>query len=62
MSGREYEIFRLLIQGVPNKEIAYTLGIARTTVSTYRLRILQKLDVESVPELVQLAARYGLVG
>ncbi|MEM9452761.1 MAG: response regulator [Myxococcota bacterium] len=58
LSAREYEVFGLLTQGKANKEIAYTLGISTSTVSTYRLRIMEKLDVEDMPGLIRVAIQF----
>jgi DNA-binding response OmpR family regulator/DNA-binding CsgD family transcriptional regulator len=54
LSSREYEVMQLLTEGRANKEIAYTLGVAPSTVSTYRNRILEKLGIEDIPSLIRL--------
>ncbi|MEL6349744.1 MAG: response regulator [Myxococcota bacterium] len=58
LSPREYEVFQLLTQGKANKEIAYTLGISTSTVSTYRLRILEKLDEQDISGLIRIALQF----
>lgn len=58
LSAREYEVFRLLADGETNKAIAATLGVAPTTVSTYRLRIFEKLGVSDSAALVRLALQF----
>ncbi|MEL6342706.1 MAG: response regulator [Myxococcota bacterium] len=59
LSGREYEVFQLLAEGKSNKEITYTIGVAASTVSTYRMRIFEKLGVEDIASLVHLALKFS---
>jgi two-component system invasion response regulator UvrY len=61
LSAREREVFRLLVLGCSNEEIADRLRISRRTVETHRSRILKKLRVHSAVELLRLAARHGLI-
>lgn len=62
LSGREREVFELLVRGFTNEGVAAQLGISRRTVETHRSRILKKLRVHSAVELIRLAARHGLLG
>jgi DNA-binding NarL/FixJ family response regulator len=62
LSGREREVFELLVRGFNNEDVASHLGISRRTVETHRSRILRKLHVHSAVELIRLAARHGLLG
>jgi two-component system response regulator NreC len=57
---REIEIIRLLAEGKTNKEIASLLGIAVRTVETHRSRIMLKLGLHSLAELIHYAMRHGL--
>ena len=59
LTPREREIFDLLIRGHSNDEISEMLFIARRTVETHRLRIMNKLSARSIIELIRLAARHG---
>ncbi|MEW6320953.1 MAG: response regulator transcription factor [Acidobacteriota bacterium] len=61
LSDREREVFQLLAEGRSNKEIAELLSISVATVETHRARVLQKLDVHSLAELVLFAVRRGIV-
>jgi two-component system, NarL family, invasion response regulator UvrY len=61
LSARERDVFRLLVVGCSNEEIAGRLRISRRTVETHRSRILKKLRVHSAVELLRLAARHGLI-
>ncbi|PWN71145.1 DNA-binding response regulator [Chryseobacterium phosphatilyticum] len=54
LSSREYEIFKLLADGYGNLEIANKLNIQMSTVSTYKKRIFQKLDVSNIAELIKV--------
>jgi len=58
LSDRERQVLTLLTQGRSAKEIAAVLGVARTTVSTYRGRLMEKLGVEDLTALVKLTLRY----
>lgn len=61
LSPREFEVLRMIVEGKSGKEIAADLSISFKTVSTYRTRLMQKLDVHSNAELAQYATREGLV-
>jgi DNA-binding NarL/FixJ family response regulator len=61
LSGREFEVLRLIVSGCSGKEIAAELSLSFKTVSTYRTRILAKLGVGSNAELAQYAMREGLI-
>lgn len=54
LSDREMEIAERLITGEPIKEISYSLNIHASTVSTYKTRILEKLNIQSIPELIKI--------
>jgi FixJ family two-component response regulator len=60
LTPREFEVFRLVIAGSLNKQIAAELGAALRTIKTHRGRVMHKLGVESVAELVRLAQRAGV--
>lgn len=61
LSGREYQIFLLLVKGLPLSEIGETLHISPKTVSTHKFRIMQKLSMKSISELVRYAVRFQLI-
>lgn len=60
LTPREYEILRYVITGMLNKQIAFTLNIAEKTVKIHRGRVMGKLRVDSVAELVRLAEKAGV--
>lgn len=61
LSNREYQVFLALVQGRGLVDIAEELSLSPKTVSTHKFRLMQKLGVESVSELVRYAMRHGLV-
>jgi DNA-binding NarL/FixJ family response regulator len=58
---REVEIIRLVAKGKANKEIAAQLGITVRTVETHRAKIMNKLGLHSVAELIHYAIRNKIV-
>jgi DNA-binding NarL/FixJ family response regulator len=58
---REHEILQLLAENKNNRDIAGTLGISVRTVETHRRSIMQKLNVNSIVELVHYAVRNRIV-
>ena len=61
LSAREFEIFRMIVDGVELGKIAITLNISLKTVANYQTVIKQKLSVNSPVEMVRLAIRCGLI-
>ena len=57
LSPREHEVFGLLLAAKSTKQIGSELNISEKTVAKHRVRVLQKLRVDSVVELVRVAAR-----
>jgi len=60
LTPREFEVMQLVIAGMLNKQIAGELGTAEKTVKVHRHRVMQKLRVTSVAELVRLVEKAGL--
>ena len=60
LSQREREVMALVIRGQLNKQIGAALNISEITVKAHRGRMMRKMKVRSVPELVRIAARLGL--
>src|SRR5688572_3940334 len=61
LSNREFQVFRMLATGRPLKEIAGELFVSAATVSTYRSRVLEKLNVDSNAQLVRYAMKHSLI-
>ena len=60
LTDRELEVFKYVITGMLNKQIAYKLNIAEHTVKLHRGKITEKLGVKSVAELVRIAEKAGI--
>ncbi len=61
LTSREREVLQLLAEGKTNKEIAGVLNLSVYTVEAHRGRIMEKLNVHSINELVRFALRNGLI-
>ncbi|SPE26531.1 Two component transcriptional regulator, LuxR family [Candidatus Sulfopaludibacter sp. SbA3] len=61
LSSREREVLQMLAEGKTNKEIAVVLDLSVYTVDAHRGRIMEKLNVHSINELVRFAVRNGLI-
>jgi FixJ family two-component response regulator len=62
LTPREAAVFPYVVRGWLNKQIAAELAIVEQTVKVHRARIMQKLEVESVADLVRLAERFSAAG
>jgi len=62
LSDREFQILGMFGEGKTVKQIAQELSLSAPTVSTYRARILNKMDMKSTAELVKYAIQYGISG
>jgi DNA-binding NarL/FixJ family response regulator len=60
LSGREYQVFSMLVEGVRAKEIAARLELSPKTVDTYRASLMRKLDIHDVAGLVKFAIQRDL--
>ena len=61
LSAREFEIFRLLAEGLEIDAIAATLHISSKTVSNYQTMIKQKLNINTAVELIRYAIKTGVI-
>ncbi|WP_395044624.1 LuxR C-terminal-related transcriptional regulator [Flavobacterium sp.] len=61
LSNREIEVLRYLSDGKKNNEISKVLGLNEKTISTYKLRLLQKLNVTNLVDLVNKAKTLDIV-
>jgi RNA polymerase sigma factor (sigma-70 family) len=62
LTPREREVFDLVVRGKMNKQIAHTLGTTERTIKAHRHRIMEKVQVRSIAELVNLAAHLNMTG
>ncbi|MCH2390904.1 MAG: response regulator transcription factor [Nitrospinales bacterium] len=60
LTDREFQVFRLLATGKKLKEMADELCLSINTISTYRSRILQKMDMKSNADVIRYAIENGL--
>lgn len=61
LSQREMQVLMMITQGQKTQDISDSLCLSPKTVSTYRHRLFEKLDVETDVELTHLALRHGLI-
>ena len=60
LTPREFEVLRCVIIGLLNKQIAAEMDTAEKTIKVHRGRVMQKLRVTSVPDLVRISQRAGV--
>jgi FixJ family two-component response regulator len=60
LTPREFEVMQMLLTGMLNKQVGAELGMAEKTVKLHRGRIMHKIGVVSVAELVRVAANAGV--
>jgi DNA-binding CsgD family transcriptional regulator len=61
LSDREFDVLRGLGTGRTVKEVAALLGLSPKTVSTYRTRLMEKMQFTTTAHLVQYVAAHGLI-
>lgn len=61
LSEREFQVFLMIARGKSLIEISKELSISIKTVSTYRARILEKLELENNAEIINYAIKHGLI-
>jgi FixJ family two-component response regulator len=61
LTPRERQVFELVIRGKQNKQIALALGATERTIKAHRHRVMEKMQVQTLAELVSLAERVGVL-
>ncbi|MFA6360128.1 MAG: response regulator transcription factor [Dysgonamonadaceae bacterium] len=61
LTNREMEVAERLIAGEPMKEISNNLNLHASTISTYKTRIFEKLDIQSIPELIKIFDFHNII-
>ena len=61
LTPREREVFELVIRGKTNKQVANLLGATERTIKAHRHRVMEKMQVQSLAELVSSAERAGIL-
>jgi FixJ family two-component response regulator len=62
LTQRELEVLEHVVTGKLNKQIASDLGITQSTIKMHRARVMTKMKVQSVADLVRLAEHCGISG
>jgi len=62
LTPREREVFERVIRGNTNKQVGKTLGATERTIKAHRQRVMEKLQVQTLAELVSLGERAGILG
>jgi FixJ family two-component response regulator len=60
LTPRERDVMALVVRGLLNKQIAFELGTVEKTIKVHRARVMEKMQVESLAELVRIAERVGI--
>ena len=60
LTDREREVLKFVTQGLPNKQIAASLGLVEQTIKVHRSRVMTKMRAESLAQLVVVAERLGI--
>ena len=60
LTPREQEVMGLVVSGLLNKQIAATLGVSEVTVKVHRGQIMQKMQADSLANLVRMAEQLGI--
>ena len=61
LTPREHQVFELVVRGKINKQIAQQLGATERTIKAHRHRVMEKMGVQSLAELVSVAERLGVL-
>jgi FixJ family two-component response regulator len=59
LSGRERQVMALVVSGLLNKQVGGELGISEITVKAHRRHVMQKMQANSLPDLVRMASKLG---
>jgi len=62
LTPRETEVFELLVRGKINKQIAFELGTTERTIKAHRQSVMEKMQVQSLAELVSISERVPILG
>jgi len=60
LTARESQVMALVVRGMLNKQIAFVLGTVEKTIKVHRARVMRKMEVNSVAELVRITEKIGM--
>jgi FixJ family two-component response regulator len=60
LTPREREVFRLVVTGMLNKQVAFDLGTTEKTIKVHRARVMEKMGAQSLADLVRFAEKLGI--
>jgi FixJ family two-component response regulator len=61
LTPRERDVMTLVVAGLLNKQVGGELGISEITVKAHRGQVMRKMKADSLPDLVTMAARLGIL-
>jgi RNA polymerase sigma factor (sigma-70 family) len=61
LTPREHQVFELVVRGKINKQIAQQLGATERTIKAHRHKVMEKMRIQSLAELVSIAERLGVL-
>lgn len=61
LTPREHQVFELIVQGKINKQVARQLGTTERTIKAHRHKVMEKMSVQTLAELVSIAERLGVL-
>jgi RNA polymerase sigma factor (sigma-70 family) len=60
LTPREHQVFTLVVTGMLNKQIAFDLGTSEKTIKVHRARVMQKMQADSLADLVRMTEKAGV--
>jgi RNA polymerase sigma factor (sigma-70 family) len=60
LTPRERQVFALVAAGLLNKQVGYELGATEKTIKVHRARVMEKMEADSLADLVRMAGRLGI--
>jgi FixJ family two-component response regulator len=61
LTAREQDVLRRVVEGLSNREIAEVLNLSRKTVEIHRGKVMQKMEADTLSELIRMAVDLGIL-